>query len=139
MAKYLNIKPNKIEEIEDFFYLPTYKIVDNGQEYSVSNDEYDIKISIEESMEHHFDSLTIKEFNEKIVKNLSGNIEDYLPDYDDMDDYVTGSEYNKTVNLEKMVDDVINIYGPGHELALYDGDTNTEEIDGETYYIFRQN
>lgn len=40
-------------------------------------------------------------------------------------------------NVEDMINDAIGCDGRGHFLSLYDGSEYDEEVDGETYYIYR--
>lgn len=46
--------------------------------------------------------------------------------------------YHFYFDKEKWINDAKGD-GRGHSLALYDGVQNIEEVDGETYYIYRQN
>lgn len=47
-------------------------------------------------------------------------------------------EHYLTLDFSYLADECINSYGAGHELARYDGHTEEVELDGVTYFIFKQ-
>lgn len=162
VAKFLEIPETDVEDVEsDDYYDYLYKVEakKDGKKhiYYVSSDEYDIKRGVEDSLESLFDDLTVPEFCEKVIPYLSGSIEDYLSvkgewltdsegnawdieaQLDDGAlDGVWGRDFQGSVDFDKMADDVIAKYGAGHELAPYDNETMEQELDGVTYYIFKQ-
>lgn len=162
VAKFLDIPETDVEDVEsDDYYDYLYKVEakKDGKKhiYYVSSDEYDIKRGVEDSLENLFDDLTVPEFCEKVIPYLSGSIEDYLSingewltdsegnawdieaQLDDGAlDGVWGRDFQGSVDFDKMADDVIAKYGAGHELAPYDNKTMEQELDGVTYYIFKQ-
>lgn len=122
-----------------FDLIPVFTIGDSNDMYAVSANEQDIKRAVEDSLENLFDGMRVDEFVEKVVPYIgSRDVNDYMEDYEENDPYVWGYKYTGSVDFEKMAEDVINEYGAGHELAPYDGRTDEIEINGKTYYIFRQ-
>ena len=162
VAKFLDIPETDVEDVEsDDYYDYLYKVEakKDGKKhiYYVSSDEYDIKRGVEDSLENLFDEITVPEFCEKVIPYLSGSIEDYISVSDvwatdsegnawgveaQLDDGaldgVFGRDFQGSVDFDKMADDVIAQYGAGHELAPYDNKTMEQDLDGVTYYIFKQ-
>lgn len=84
-------------------------------------------------------------FNKSFLNDYSEAIRN-IPDKDWKD--ISGKlceSFNDAVkamigdNLEDMMDDAISMDGRGHFISFYDGEENEIEVNGETYYIYRQN
>lgn len=147
LAQFLETTSDKIEEIEYNHGLPTFKF--GKEEYCVSNDDRKIKQAVANSLENLFDGMYVSEFYENVIPYLRGSAEDYLEPLDDeffieelyengMLD-IPGYKFQGYTNFDKMAQDVIDIYGAGHEIAPYDNITEEIDFNGSTYYIFRQN
>lgn len=147
LAQFLETTPDKIEEIKSQYDLPTFKF--GEEEYCISNDDNKIHKVVSDSLENLFEGMYVSEFCEKVIPYLSGSVEDYLKSLDD--DFsieeqlsngmldILGYKFEGYANFDKMAQDVIDIYGAGHEIASYDGRTEETNFNGSTYYIFRQN
>lgn len=147
LAQFLETTPNKIEEIEPNYGLPTFKF--GKEEYCVSNDDGKIKQAVSDSLENLFEGMYVSEFCEKVIPYLGGSVEDYLEPLDDdfsIEEQLSngmldtmGYEFEGYANFDEMAQDVIDSYGAGHEIAPYDNRTEEIDFNGSTYYIFRQN
>lgn len=141
VAKYLEIPETDVKDLEsDEYFENFYKVSaeKDGKKhiYYVSSDEYDIKRGVEDSLENLFDGMKVDEFIEKVANYIGGDYFDEEEVEWQRNDW--GYQYRGSVDFEEMAKDVISRYGAGHELARYDGDTNVVELDGTTYYIFKQ-
>ena len=77
-------------------------------------------------------------------------VEQYIDRYGSPSDYFE-SMYGKNwareiknwaesyIDYDGIAEELIDDYGRANELASYDGDENEEEVNGETYYIYRTN
>ena len=111
------------------------KLVDED----IIREELDIDDDTDIYYEVEFDEslIDIDAFQDALVEILNGrykSISDVLKngwiDKDSLKDYI---------DWEAVAEDVLNNDGRASILAGYDGKENEEEIDGETYYIYRCN
>lgn len=108
LIKFLNLTEEQAEDLKVSPY--------NDNLFEYCNEEYEV--------------LTDEEANERWDEELDNYLEEYiyaeLPE--DVRCYFDYEEWKRDERFE----------GRGHSLAHYDGEENTETIDGETFYIYRQ-
>ena len=92
-------------------------IMENADCFSYYNEEYEV-LTDEEA-----DDRWEEELNNYIDECVYPEIPEYLRNY---------------FNEERWKDDA-RIDGRGHAISRYDGEENYEEVNGTTYYIYRQN
>lgn len=93
LAKFLGIPVSNIEQAKHSYYdLPTFEAKKENEiyTYSVSNDEYDIKRAVEDSLENLYDDIGFEEFSEKVLPYLGGT-ETFLTG--DLESYYTNDYY----------------------------------------------
>lgn len=80
---------------------------------------------------NEYEVLTDEEADERWEEELDQYLEEYvyaeLPE--DVRCYFDYEEWKRDARLD----------GRGHSIARYDGEENEETVDGETFYIYRQN
>jgi len=72
------------------------------------------------------------EYSKKRLEDIGDVIDDYLTTYgyDNIESYI---------NTHKLAERIVELDGPGRSLSGYDSEERTEDVDGETYYIYRRN
>ena len=154
VAKFLGVSESEVKDVEmgpyEMFSNTLYKVesIHDGikETYLVSSDKANIQIAVEDSLENLFDGLTVDEFCEKVIPYLPRDREEYISAYYEGFDLIEEGDFDGTwgrdfhgfVDFTKMAEDVIDVYGAGHELSVYDNKTNQVDFEGETYYIFKQ-
>lgn len=147
LADYLEVPVEQIEQEEmhyaQYFYglLNTYKVTigKEEQEYYVTASYKNVKKAVEESVTGLFNDMHVSEFIKKVVPYLSNDTSYYISGTYRYNTDCYGSDYQGKFYAKRMAQDVIDIYGPGHELASYDNRTIEHDYNGKTYYIFRNN
>lgn len=100
------------------------------------NESYDEE-TLEETMEE-YGAVDEDDLLEKMADDR-GAFSYFSEIYSDKD-LITYATSSGALNIEEIIDDVINWYGRGHELATYDGcEIEFPVGEDETYYAYRIN
>lgn len=113
------------------WFLESYISVEGANEYFGHEESY--------YDEEEEEEIEIGDAEEVFYMNMGMSFSDWL------DEQQRGAESSNDVlvNLlddeSRFVDDAISADGRGHFLGVYDGEENEEDVDGDTYFIYRTN
>ena len=134
------------DEIKDLFYEYNDSYYDNLDEEDAidellrweiieDTDEY-FDLDEDGEVDHTLPKFDYQDYRNKFVDTILDSIDDFVNEYIVQCGY-EGIE--KFINLDKVAEMGVEIDGPEHSIASYDGKEREVKIDGITFYIYRRN
>lgn len=120
-----DIKEERDEDYENRFYAECieYKFITEDEFAEGEYDEDDLTDKFIDWYVGEY-STPSEYFENMYGRNWAREIRDWAKDY---------------INYDGIAEEIVDMDGMANELASYDGDENDEEVNGETYYIYRTN
>lgn len=124
----------------------TYDTYDNRlvQECYYANLIDDDDFEIDEDGEPNFEECKVDtdELVERYVDYHMSSIIDFIQEFIwnfGKDEFNSVVKENGLVDFNELADDIVSIDGPANSLARYNGNEDEVELDGNTYYLYRNN
>ena len=145
---------NKVKALATFLDTSIDNISENGSEYEHGNQSYLVLSDDEATMQcREYIQTMLWAFNTSYIMKYIDFSDDDDNEYNRRDVEQSIQEMQKTQcegcnliikklvanNLDRFIDDAIEVDGQGHFLASYDSNENIETINSTDYYIYRTN
>ena len=116
-----------LDEEDAIEELLRYEIIKDSEEYFGLDDDGEI--------DHTQPKFDYQDYRDEYVEKRMDEIDDFVEEY--IANFGS-DEVKNQINIHKLAELIINADGPETELASYDNVEREEEVDGDTYYIYRK-